>query len=61
MTFLGVTKPFLEERFRGRRYRRHHEPSARTGRARAGVGAGASGETFLAVDVSTIMCLLMPM
>ena len=38
----------LEERccHRCRRRRRRREPSARTGRARAGVGAGASGETL---------------
>ena len=38
----------LEERccHRRRRRRRRREPSARTGRARAGVGAGASGETL---------------
>ena len=46
MTCLGVTEIIREERCRRCRYRRRHEPSARTGRARAGVGAGASGETL---------------
>ena len=46
MACLGVTEIILQERRRRRHHHRHHKPSARTGRTRVGVGAGASGETL---------------